>query len=140
MGWIFLGRFERIEVALRAHVSDHLGSLDGLAYEDPSHFRPSFDHARWLSTARRRADRARKHSEPIRHYEQKYGGRLPIWGLTEVLDFADVSMLYEGLPALPQRRIAEDLGLGGLGRSTNLARTNGAKRGKLALSSDGLSI
>lgn len=101
---------ERIEVTLRSHVSAYLGSFGALAYEDPVRFRPSFDHAQWLSRARRRADRAKGHSEPIRHHDQKYGGKLPIWVLTEVLDFADVSMLYEGLPALPQRRIAEDLG------------------------------
>lgn len=102
---------ERIEVALRAQVSSEIAGIGPLAYEDSTNFRPGFDHDRWLATARRRVARAHSHSDPVRHYQAEYGGHLPIWVLTEVLDFADVSMLYEGLPALSQRRIAESLGV-----------------------------
>ncbi len=69
---------ERIEVALRSHVSYRIGSIGPLAYRDTSIFRPTFDHDIWLATARLRAARARRHSEPIRHHEAKYNGELPI--------------------------------------------------------------
>ncbi|WP_201791250.1 Abi family protein [Aeromicrobium sp. PE09-221] len=102
---------ERIEVALRSHVSYVVGETDPLAYQDAAHFRPTFDHGAWLSTVRGRVARARRHSEPIRHHESRYDGTLPIWVLTEVLDFSDVSRLYDGMLARDQWRIAEQLGV-----------------------------
>ncbi len=102
---------ERVEVALRSCLSYRIGSIGPLAYRDPTAFRTTFDHSAWLTTARMRTDRARRHSEPIRHHEAKYNGELPIWVLTEVLDFADISKLYDGLLARDQWTIAEQLGV-----------------------------
>lgn len=102
---------ERVEVALRSQLSNALGSIGPLAYRDASMFRPVFGHTSWLVTARLRVDRARRHSDPIRHHEAEYAGELPIWVLTEVLDFADVSRLYDGLLARDQWTIAERLGV-----------------------------
>ena len=102
---------ERIEVAVRAHVGDLLCSTDALAYRDPSRFRDSFKHAAWLETAKKRAIRARKHNEAIRHHDNEYGGQYPFWVLADVLDFADVSRLFEGLPTKDQRHVAEGLGV-----------------------------
>lgn len=102
---------ERIEVALRSHLSYRIGSIGPLAYRDAAICRPTFDHDAWMATARIRVDRARRHSEPIRHHEAKYDGELPIWVLTEVLDFSDVSRLYDGLLAKDQWAIAERLGI-----------------------------
>lgn len=102
---------ERVEVALRSHVSYHLGSQGPIEYQNDLIFRPSFDHAGWIAMARARAARARRHSEPVRHLEARYDGTLPIWVLTEVLDFSDVSRLYDGLFAKDQWAIAEKLGI-----------------------------
>lgn len=102
---------ERVEVGLRSHLSYHVGRIDPLAHERAVNFRPTFDHASWLAVARRRIDRARSHSEPIRHHLERYRGSVPIWVLTEVLDFADLSKLYEGLPSRSQWAIAESLGV-----------------------------
>ncbi|WP_431711991.1 Abi family protein [Glutamicibacter uratoxydans] len=102
---------ERVEITLRSHLGYLIGSNGPLAYRDRTMFRPSFDHPTWLAIARTRADRARRHSDPIRHHEVKYGGELPIWVLTEVLDFTDVSKLYDGLRAREQWMIAEQLGV-----------------------------
>lgn len=102
---------ERVEVALRSHLSYRIGSIGPLAYRDAAVFRPSFDHRAWSAAARIRVERSRRRSEPIRHHEEKYDGELPIWVLTEVLDFADVSKLYDGLLARDQWAIAEQLGV-----------------------------
>ncbi|MCB1273624.1 MAG: Abi family protein [Leucobacter sp.] len=102
---------ERIEISLRAHLNQHLGFVDPLSYLDPSNFRSGFDHSRWLQTTLRRVDRARNRSEAITHHDANYGGSLPIWVLTEVLDFADVSKLYEALPSKMQWSIAEEMGI-----------------------------
>lgn len=102
---------ERVEVALRARTGEHICSQDPLAYKDPNRFRSSFDHAEWLKTAEGRAERAKRHNESIQHYQCEYGGSYPFWVLAEVLDFSDVSRLFQGLPASSQRRISEDFGI-----------------------------
>lgn len=102
---------DRVEVAMQSNVSYVLGAQGPLACRSPDAFRPSFDHAGWLATARMRANRARRYSVPIRHHEAKCRGELPIWVLTEVLDFADISRLYDGLFARDQWAIADRLGV-----------------------------
>ncbi|ATG50124.1 CAAX protease [Brachybacterium vulturis] len=103
---------ERVEVGVRSHLSYHIGQHGPLAHEDPQLFRTGFDHERWLTVAERRVDRAaRSHSAPIRHHRKAYSGSVPIWVLTEVLDFADISRLYEGMFARDQWAVAESLGL-----------------------------
>lgn len=102
---------ERIEVSLRAELIEVVGSVNSLAYKERRNFRPNFDHEAWMATVSRRVDRARRHSEAIRHYDRKYSGELPIWVLTDVLDFSDLSRLYEALPAKYQWEIAESLGI-----------------------------
>lgn len=102
---------ERVEVSLRAHLNETIGAIGPLAYLDSSNFRPSFDHSSWLTTVQKRVDRARRSNEAVRHHDRQYGGRLPIWALSEVLDFADVSRLYEGLPARSQWAVSDQLGI-----------------------------
>lgn len=102
---------ERIEVALRTRVGAVLCVSDPLAYENPVNFRPDFDHAAWMRTAQSRIERSQKRNEAIKHYTANYGQQYPFWVLAEVLDFSDVSRLYEGLPAEMQRSIAEGLGI-----------------------------
>jgi abortive infection bacteriophage resistance protein len=90
---------ERIEVSLRTELIETFGAKDPLAYKNSENFRPTFEHQQWLETVSRRVERARRHSEAIRHYDRKYSGELPIWVLTDVLDFSDLSRMYEALPA-----------------------------------------
>ncbi|PFG28847.1 Abi family protein [Corynebacterium renale] len=102
---------ERIEVALRTQVGSILAEEDPLRYTDPSRFRSSFQHAAWMETAQKRIHRAGKNNEAIKHYRRKYKSRYPFWVLAEVLDFADISRLYEGLPSRDQHQIAKNLGI-----------------------------
>lgn len=106
-----LDALERVEVALRAHISALLGLRDPLSYLDESHFRSTFDHARWVATAKRRVSRAQKNSPFVQHNLAKYGPDLPIWVLVQVLDFSDLSIMFEGLRTQDQFTVAEGLGL-----------------------------
>lgn len=101
---------ERVEVTLRTRIGEMLCHPDLLSYENPGTFRPSFKHVQWLETARKRVARARKNNEAIKHYLRNYDDQYPIWVLAEVLDFADISKLFEGLRTPDQREIAESLG------------------------------
>lgn len=100
---------ERIEIAIRTRVGELLCADDPLSYSDPARFRSNFDHAAWMDFAANRIARAGRRNTAIEHYRSKYGAQYPFWVLAEVLDFADLSRLFEGLPARDQRRIAEGL-------------------------------
>lgn len=117
---------ERIEVSLRTELIETFGAKDPLAYKKSENFRPTFEHQHWLETVNRRVDRARRHSEAIRHYDRKYSGELPIWVLTDVLDFSDLSRLYEALPAREQWAIAESMGI-----SIDLSRLTPSQQSKV---------
>lgn len=101
---------ERIEVGLRARISDRLALTDALSYLDPALFRPEFDHSTWLDTALARVERAKKRDSAIKHYASNYG-EYPIWVLVEALDFSDISQLFDGMVLADQRAISESLGL-----------------------------
>lgn len=100
----------RVEIALRRGLSDHLGAIDPLAYLLPEFFRSEFDHADWVATAADRVSRAARSSRFIRHQKAAYDG-IPIWVLSEVLDFRDLSLLYAGLEAPDQWNVARSLGI-----------------------------
>lgn len=82
-----------------------------LEYQNTALYRPKFNVEKWLSTASKRVARAGKKNEAVKHYSEKYGGQYPLWVLAEVLDFSDISMLYEGLPYTKQAEIAQNFGI-----------------------------
>nr|WP_319002158.1 Abi family protein [Arthrobacter sp. UM1] len=102
---------ERIEIALRTRIGEALTLEGPLTYTRPEFFRPTFDHAEWMSVAEKRISRSQRWNESIRHHDREYGGQYPFWVLAEVLDFADVSKLFAGLRAPVQRSVAEGLGI-----------------------------
>lgn len=102
---------ERVEVLLRTQLNEATGALGPLAYRDATNFRPTFNHTAWLKTADGRVNRARRSNDAVKHHDRYYGGQLPVWVVSDVLDISDVSRLYEGLPALMQWEIAERLGV-----------------------------
>lgn len=102
---------ERIEVTMRTRIGEVLCSTNPLAYTQADQFRPGFNHQHWLDTAHKRVARAARNNAAIQHYRDEYNQQYPFWVLAEVLDFSDISRLYEGLSASKQREIAEGLGI-----------------------------
>lgn len=98
---------ERVEVAMRSQIGYTLGAHDPLAHINPTLFRPRFRHTQWMDTANRRIDRARGRDAFVDHHDHKYDGILPVWVLTDVLDFADVSRLFGGMLTKDQRAVSE---------------------------------
>ncbi|WP_082080518.1 Abi family protein [Williamsia herbipolensis] len=102
---------ERVEVAMRSQLGHILGEISPMAHEDPGNFRPGFDHAGWLQTARGRIARSRGRDAFVDHHFTKYGGQLPIWVLTDVLDFADLSKLFAGMRSADQQTLSTWFGI-----------------------------
>ena len=102
---------ERIEIAMRTRVGETLTASDPLAYTKPERFRPEFDHWHLMGVFAKRISRGRRNNEAIKHYRDRYDNQYPFWVLAEVLDFSDISRLYEGMFASAQRSIAETMGV-----------------------------
>lgn len=130
---LILSGIERIEVALRARLGHVLGSHGALCYEDPRTFRPTFLHAEWLNLAHRRVARTRKsNDEVVLHHDAHYDGLIPIWVLTDMLDFADISKLYKAMFAEDQRQISQWLNVIPAPRASKEVRRKWASHPPLA--------
>ncbi|MDO5052254.1 MAG: Abi family protein [Pseudoclavibacter sp.] len=97
---------ERVEVALRSELGYLLGSKDPMSYEDKEVFRPNFNHEEWLQGVKKKIDRARDRSAPIKHHLKNYTG-IPVWVLIDHIDFSDASKLFAGLRSEDQRQVSE---------------------------------
>nr|WP_272954618.1 Abi family protein [Kribbella sandramycini] len=51
------------------------------------------------------------HLSFVRHFQRKYDGRLPVWVVTEILDFGSLSYLFTGLKSADRNEIAARLGI-----------------------------
>ncbi|WP_328811831.1 Abi family protein [Rhodococcus sp. NBC_00294] len=110
-----LSAIERVEVAMRSKIGHTLGARGSLAHLDASNFDMDFvqrgDHMDWLAIAFGRVKRQRGKDVSLKHHFQNYAGQVPVWVLTEVLDFSDLSKLYVGLKAEDRDAIARQLGV-----------------------------
>ncbi len=111
LGTLIHDGLERIEVALRASLVETLGVQGPMVYQDPTVFRPDFNHRKWMARARKRVERARRHSAVVQHHDKHYDGQLPLWVLVDFLDFSDSSQLFEGLRAADQFSVAQTLNM-----------------------------
>lgn len=112
-----LDAIERIELAIRVDIAHRLGEKDIFAYENPDLFHGSFSkhvnnksrmtkHQEWLRRFDRQVRRAGQ--EPfIKHYNEKYSGKYPIWVVIEIWDFGLLSHLFAGLKEADQNEIAK---------------------------------
>lgn len=109
---------ERIEVAVRMRIGYVLGQRSAFAYEDPACFTEAFTaqstdarapeaskHVQWLQRVNVR--KAGSDEQFVEHFRQKYGDRMPVWALTEILELGHLSVLYRGM----QQQDAEEIAL-----------------------------
>ncbi len=123
---LVLDGVERLEVSIRFHVGHVLGRRGPYAHADPAALSAEFtggpldaphavarwrtsDHAAWL--ARRAEEERRSKTDFTKHILAKYGPPLPVWVVTEILDFGGLSRLYAGLLQRDRDQIAASLGL-----------------------------
>lgn len=124
---LVLDAIERIEVVMRVRVGHTLGRNGAFAHTDPSALSAEFvgvsdpsqppahaewldsPHAKWLRKVAQEQDRSKE--EFVKHFTRKYGGPLPVWVVTEILDFGGLSRLYEGLKQKDRDDIAASFDL-----------------------------
>jgi len=119
---------EKFEIALRFAIG-HLAAQDGpFAHREPSNLSPEFtsikkqkfinvdgtiteyegsDHAAWLVELDKQE--ARSQEAFAIHHRNKYGGALPTWKATEVMQFGTLVALFDGLQQQQREQIAAEL-------------------------------
>lgn len=113
-----LDALERVEIALQVMIGFTLGrrgayahldarNLDGRFTSSGGGRRSTYD--RWLQKVL--AAQARSSDDFVLHFQRKYDGRLPVWVITEILDFGAMSYLFQGLRSADRNEIAARLGV-----------------------------
>lgn len=130
-GLIWRG-IESVEIAFRSRIGHLLGEAGPLTHSDPGNFRRTFDHDKWWGIAKGRINRARGHDAAVDHHYDNYGGDIPLWVLTDLLDFSDVSKLYAGMTSPGQREIADWFGVSMADGASKASRKSWNKHPPLA--------
>ena len=101
-----LAATERIEVALRSEIAFYLGKRNIYAHECPSELDGKFTkdinpytnntyYYDWCQKLNKSISRS--YEEFVDHHLRKYAGKMPIWVVTELWDFGQLSKFYEGM-------------------------------------------
>lgn len=118
---LLLNGLERIEIAVRVEMALLLGKRDRFALSNPNIFHPNFvsrldargktRFQKWTGKYEDSVERSK--DEFVKHYERKYGARLPlpVWIAIELWDFGLLSNLYSGLRIRDRQAIAQRFNL-----------------------------
>ena len=110
---LVMDAIEWIEVAVRTRLTYHIAHKydDIFAHEkyETFHKRNKSQHAEWLEKIYKDTKRSSNSNESIRNYKNKYKGFpiIPIWMLTEVISFGQLSLFYTYLKNEDKRKISE---------------------------------
>jgi abortive infection bacteriophage resistance protein len=98
---------ESIEISVRTQITYHLAHTYGVfGYVNAQNFHKKFKHAEWMGKLAENINRS--HEVFIKHYHEKYTEEtnLPIWMVTEVAPFGQLSQLFHGLQKKDKQAIA----------------------------------
>lgn len=118
---LVLDAVERIEVAVRSDIAHRLGQRHRIAHEASAQLDGSFcndivpqtgktAYQSWCERLQEVLKKAQK-EDFVRHHNQSYGGKLPIWVVTEIWDFGLLSKFFAGMKFKDQQYIARKYGL-----------------------------
>ena len=111
---------ERIEVAIRSDIAHRLGQRHRIAYEVTSQldgkfctvqdYRGKTEFENWCERLKDVLKRASK-EDFVRHHHAAYGGKMPIWVVTELWDFGLLSKFFAGMRYKDREFISQRYGL-----------------------------
>ena len=118
---LVLDAVERIEVAIRCDVAHRLGQRHRLAHESHAQLDTKFCTVRdkltgktgyeaWCERLNAVLYKARK-EDFVKHHAKHYGGKMPVWVVTEAWDFGLLSKFFAGMRYKDQLQIASIYGL-----------------------------
>jgi len=112
---LVLNAVERVEVAVRVDVAYLLGKKHRLAHALPTlldarfcserdHKTNQTGHESWTRKLQEAISKSKE--DFVTHHTAKYGGRMPIWVVTELWDFGLLSRFFSGMQYKDQNHIA----------------------------------
>lgn len=100
---------EDIELYLRTQLAYYHSHKYGLlGYQDANNYNNRHDHQKFLDDIAIIIRRGSK-TLPIKHYQQKYQGEIPIWVIIQYFTLGQLSFFYGDLPRADQKYIARTL-------------------------------
>jgi abortive infection bacteriophage resistance protein len=110
---LLVDALERIEVSLRVEISHLLGRKDQYAHLKPTILHPSFvnkknAYQRWLSKYEKHLSDSKE--DFVKHHQQHYQSKLPVWVACEIWDFGSLSKLLSMMKVQDQQAIAVTYG------------------------------
>ena len=102
-----------IELTVRALLGHELGLIDECAHLRPELLGPRASQGSTYETWIRRYEKNLQESKEdfVKHHHAKYGGTLPVWVATEILDWGALTYLYGFSPRPIQESVADKFGL-----------------------------
>ena len=99
----------KLEVCLRVDVGHVLGEIDPFIHLDLERIWPSgaMNHRAAFFTQKLTQTQSRSTEDFVKHYNQTHDGRLPVWVVTEILEFGQLVTLFSLAPFEQRRRIAD---------------------------------
>ncbi|MDU7731854.1 MAG: Abi family protein [Actinomyces sp.] len=99
----------KLEVCLRVDVGHVLGEIDPFIHLDLERIWPSgaMNHRAAFFTQKLAQTQSRSTEDFVTHYNQTHDGRLPVWVVTEILEFGQLVTLFSLAPFEQRRRIAD---------------------------------
>lgn len=106
---ILFSAVEDVEVFLRARISYfHAHKYGALGYMDPANFSPMHD-AEKFSKRFRAEVKSNRNALFVKHHEEAYSGRYPIWVATELFTFGMLSFFFADLTFKDQKALSKEI-------------------------------
>lgn len=114
---LVLDAVERIEVILRSDIAHYLGKRNVYAHDCPNELDGNFtskitdevtgytSYNDWRERVQKAVSRASE--DFVDHHNIKYGGKMPIWVISELWDFGQLSKFYQGMKYKDKTHIAK---------------------------------
>lgn len=127
-----------IELTVRALLGHELGTIDECAHLKPDLLGPRASAGSFYPKWIERYNKSLRDSKEdfVQHHQEKYGGTLPVWVATEILDWGALTYLYDFSPRPIQNAVAIAFGISAPQllswmKSLNVVRNTCAHHGRL---------
>ena len=99
---------EQIEFYIRTQIAYYLGHKYGaLGYLDEKTFSERHNHQKFLENIGH-CIKENIHTPVVKHHNEKYSGKFPIWVMIEFFSMGNLSYLYSDLNSKDQKEIAQE--------------------------------
>lgn len=97
-----------VELAIRALLGHELGRIDPCVHLEPLKLGPTTrsgdQYSKWVRRYKSELNQSRE--DFVDHHRAKYGGVLPVWAATELMDWGSLTYLYSFSPRDVQDAVA----------------------------------